>query len=1300
MDINQIITQILAGAFTGYTTNSLAIKMLFKNYGPFGGVIVKTRDEFIENISQLVENDIIKAHTLEETLKRPEVKNSINNLINHFFQLAITKEIKTKNITAIDHTFYNFVEHISNQSESYFKECSKIILPTLEFKDLISREEFAYFSKKLCAQLHTITTNSPALEKEFKQLYSKIKDKKINAFLVPNLTSQINQNLQDIIRRINQESVIVNQEKKMLIRDIYQSTKIEELREKIIITIENKSLGDYNFSQQYFTKLKKKTIKIVNKDYFKSSLNLLIEKNKNIGLDNFINGKASQDLKNITGEKVELLVDDLSRWMEGNQTKINEVFNKLINETLDQEAMESPLKANIKRSAYQVYRNNSNFNPAETLISSLRNLGQDDNIREKINNYLQENLAKVQIGDKSEQISDSIINWLNLYLEQIPEELFNHISKLNISELSNLKKLPSMLDLIENNPVIEKFLIQLIEKKMETQLNKLLNYKLEELITEENFQNIYQKITSLLAKKESQIVNFLKKQIYDNYQDKSLELINFELDKLDIKAKTSTLLKDREELIYKFNVNPSLQNITQNSAYQEKISRALINYINENLEFLLKGNISTAIKNNLEKISDEEIKNILEDFVGRELKPITYFGAFLGIFTAFLLYLLQGNLNLDGNLYLPISMAVYGFIGYITNVIAIKMIFKPYQQKSILGIKIPFTPGVVTKEKQRFAQSVGNFIDQELLNHQTLENTIDDKAEVIKKVFTAAIKADDYKILEDFLKKNTYKFADTSLALFEDNKEDIICKFILALNNKQKNNHLQLKKYFKDNQQVIDSFLETIAKEIMIAVEKQLPELASSLKSHFELEYNLADFIPNYLQDKITENISSLINENIELIIQALNNQKENYLEDSLAKLAEQLYYSIKEKTLIDIPDNIKTTIYQMLYKLLSKMIINKSDIITDKLNKQLIVKSDIFLEKIPEILQENKSSFKRKIITQVEDKMGFWSKAGKLVDFEQTLNNFADRLIDDGITEILDLYLEDRKNPLLEKLKLEQKQLYSFLNKALDNKDNQLFFIENLKFLHDDFSDISVGNIANYFQVKNASSLLSLFSEELAIINKHLADNLSKEKEQLLNNTISFSLKILNEFIYKQKTSDLFKDIDAETIKKSLIKIYQELESDHQLKRLLHCLLYELLQLNLKENININTDYLKAKIEKILEIILYDSKTKNSLRDLLALIYNDLSSNLSGIIEDKTADYLLEYIINTLLESLKTGLADLLEEINLKEISVNEINNMSPREIEKLFYSFAGSYLGKLENYGWLGSLVGLLAALVSMYA
>ena len=67
---------------------------------------------------------------------------------------------------------------------------------------------------------------------------------------------------------------------------------------------------------------------------------------------------------------------------------------------------------------------------------------------------------------------------------------------------------------------------------------------------------------------------------------------------------------------------------------------------------------------------------------------------------------------------------VGAIIGYITNGIAIKMLFRPLNPIDIGGYTLPFTPGVIPKEKKRLAKSIGRVVSRELLNEEVLKKAL------------------------------------------------------------------------------------------------------------------------------------------------------------------------------------------------------------------------------------------------------------------------------------------------------------------------------------------------------------------------------------------------------------------------------------------------------------------------------------------------------------------------------------------------------------------------------------------------
>lgn len=63
-----------------------------------------------------------------------------------------------------------------------------------------------------------------------------------------------------------------------------------------------------------------------------------------------------------------------------------------------------------------------------------------------------------------------------------------------------------------------------------------------------------------------------------------------------------------------------------------------------------------------------------------------------------------------------------GLIGYYTNDIAIKMLFRPYKPVYIFGKRVPFTPGLIPSNQERLGQNIANAIMKSLLTPEELQN--------------------------------------------------------------------------------------------------------------------------------------------------------------------------------------------------------------------------------------------------------------------------------------------------------------------------------------------------------------------------------------------------------------------------------------------------------------------------------------------------------------------------------------------------------------------------------------------------
>ena len=59
-------------------------------------------------------------------------------------------------------------------------------------------------------------------------------------------------------------------------------------------------------------------------------------------------------------------------------------------------------------------------------------------------------------------------------------------------------------------------------------------------------------------------------------------------------------------------------------------------------------------------------------------------------------------------------------IGYATNDIAIRMLFRPLKEVRVFGLHVPFTPGIFPKERYKLARSIGKMVSRELITEDAL----------------------------------------------------------------------------------------------------------------------------------------------------------------------------------------------------------------------------------------------------------------------------------------------------------------------------------------------------------------------------------------------------------------------------------------------------------------------------------------------------------------------------------------------------------------------------------------------------
>lgn len=171
-----------------------------------------------------------------------------------------------------------------------------------------------------------------------------------------------------------------------------------------------------------------------------------------------------------------------------------------------------------------------------------------------------------------------------------------------------------------------------------------------------------------------------------------------------------------------------------------------------------------------------------------------------------------------------------GIIGLITNSLAIKMLFRPYKEKFIGNIRLPFTPGLIPKEKERIAKAIGGVIASYILDSETIMSAL--ASNQIKEAYEqkydkklSELKALDC-TLEELLEQK--KLIDTSNVI-ESKVRDSVGKYIVEVCLEEELSQNLVNQAFLTFKQNINPVLYKIGKNALEETKNSMIEYGNEL---------------------------------------------------------------------------------------------------------------------------------------------------------------------------------------------------------------------------------------------------------------------------------------------------------------------------------------------------------------------------------------------------------------------------------------------------------------------------------------
>lgn len=1311
MNLPALIVEITAGALTGYITNDLAVKMLFRQYGPFGGVIVKKRQDFIKNISQLVEKDLITTSNLSKELEKPDFQQVFSSIILDFFTEKLysrTHGVYFHEIPGLKSSINKSTNFLQGKSTTYLPEFFVFLSNNYHNRKLLSSQDI----KKISCYLVDTTTRtlSNNYYTELNHIYRDLKYLKIKNIITQDLIETLTINLKES-RSTTQKNIDFIK----LLTELYKQFGISILMKNYEERLKEKSLKDLmsynslvfdNNNLEFYLReigqlLQRAETQQLTENLLKNLINSL--KSNKQPLSYLLENEVSAGFFNIIKEKVQLLLVYLLNWIRDNKDYIDRMLREAVEHSLKKEINNtSGWKIFIKNALYQFFREKilQDNQLAEQLIDYFNTNDSAEQIAQELYRYMLKALENTSPADiinqlekhlELEAISKKILTELNSYLENIKTSdkiLNNKLKDLfpdNFSVRWERKIRDSIIKVIneflDSNNVLPKLL---------PDSSVILDKTIADIIDQKSFITGPEKLHSYLSKNK----NLVYKKV-DNILENNLK--SFSLNKrtkkqlIVLSSKSLTgLVQNKTATIYGAEITSLIDWLNARINYN-KTAITLTNLLESNLPVILKDKVAGAIAGNLSQVNDREMEIMVEDFMGRELKPITLLGAGLGGLTAGIIYL-SGLKAFAG---LPVSILGYGFIGYLTNVIALKMIFRPYNQKKALGIPIPFTPGVIAREKDRLADSLGNFINKELLDDENINELFRKNRGIINKNIFASLQKDNYLMLKSLFNNNSNLLANNTMILIKENSTEIADFLTTAISKTKTFEHKdflldKLNNFLKDSNngtRLINSIKDYRLQDIINLIGKDV--IKANLYPY--LDITISQMIKRYSSPEIAEKIL------LDL---------QNYLSSKTGrkKIVSLIIMLVK---IIITTDTIQSKIYKIYIKNNNKTI---GQLFQGKIYQYINSHSSQLLDFLTNKgllkLSRERDSLKSAIRNLARDNLGFWYQAGKLIDIYQTMDSIIDYLLDQGLPQ----FLSDKKveiDDILSKtinsiasikvsdldIKLSKNQLNNSIINLLSNNQVE----ENLVEIFDAGLRYVILLSKTNRRIKEGFSVfilnnIKLIQDSIETIDENYINN----KEGILNSMLDLGYNILERDLFSQKISSLFKELSTDTLQINYNIIYKKLFFKKSTRALLDRFITLFLK-DLDKNIAFYTADLKIdkKILQLIKVIVSNPESKNSILKLLEKIFIEVGENLHKLVESDTINYLIGLLTDSILDSVEKNFLDLLNSFDTERITREEVKKMNPAQLEELFYSFAGPYFNRLERYGWIGSLIGLVTEL-----
>lgn len=1344
-----------AGAVSGYITNKYAVNMLFKEYTPFkpilpfkfGGVIKNRKEQFIEEISELVERDIINSDTILSNIDDVKLEKVINSIVKEFFNIELKRSLNDMTFNDIKN-FKNILSALCNDFKVILEDNSSLIdsvIDKIDFNDELTRKLLKDISGELFDKLEKESLRKDIIEECVKGLYENISNESISNILPYEIGNLIEKSIVNSAEASLDKLFCHNENLIKILNDIYEKIDIKTIIKQLQDNLYDKQICDFitenelaSISSRIFNGL----ISYMDSEDGNRNLNtvslFILDKIKD--MDYTIYDILPEDTGKRLTEFIDLSIHKmmpyLSKWIENNKDEFDTIIEKSIDEAIG--SLDPGIKKMIISKVRELFLDNvsAKNEVVKKITDYIENYNIDENSLNEIShmvlNYLKNtkiseifmNLKNSTIVDNSsvEKFFGFIRRQFNLHGEKLIYNFLKSQSSKTIGDIidrdlndifeENIKYLINNA-LINKKDKLHNIIINKIRNIAHNNINEFENKRISEILSEKSLNGTIEKIDNyiqnILDKNKDNILNSMSEYMQVNLlklsEDKNIKEKMFR----NVVSSMESKLEEKS----RGNIYDTVNSFLCTDEVYEYASKTLENMLVENLDSLLRGKIKETIKNNLKEYDEDEICNLAQRFMGNELKPLSLFGGILGFACGIIFGVFFKGVGINGfynNIGSQIlSVLLMGIVGVMTNVIAINMLFKPYTKNKFLA-KIPFIKnfalGYIPAHKENISRGIGNVIDNDLLNKNYITNMLKRYKNNIKIKIINIMGCDNYKLISDFITSQ---------------KDKIISAVCKATHNSVLNNKNNIVKninmYFGDIKAHEDLLKKKAVNDIIEKADlnKKIKDISQEyIEKFIYSEYKVKEIITPQLKEKFEDKIKAAVNESCISLSQDLSDLNlsgfiSHFVLDKLgndeisSKLEKNLSSYITKNSMKYIKHTLENNVNTFIDNFMNND--NTLETVFDGkikiyIDKNLFKLTEIAVDKIKLILINNENLISESVKIKINESLNFFEKIGYAMAGGDEIVNRAVKImiennlpifISDKFFEITNVIKDGFDNSVYTyKIKdicpyINENKITSLIDSLCENSNNTE---QILSYFHNTVK-IVTHNMICMINKNNIESIINKFHEEISIVKNGAAHNI-RNNNDIDDYMVELTMNYVVNSVYDLKMSEIFRDYPHDNLKLYLTMSIEKLNISDLLKQKIFIVLKEYLSDKCIKDIidTVRTEkYLIKKFDLIFNSSEFNIALDSITRDLCSCIieYN------SKIITEETKLQITDKIIEASLASTINNSSEVIESVNLKEITGKQIEIMNPKELHELFISFSGPLFKKLYLYGSFGSVFGL---------